>query len=60
MKSLKDENASTHNAAASALGEISPPVKNAVSALKELLKDEDEDVQKSAAEALKKIEAGKK
>ena len=39
------------------LGQMGPAAKKAIPALKEALKDEDEDVRKAAAEALKKIQA---
>jgi HEAT repeat protein len=46
-------------AAAKALGKIGPQAKNAVPALMELLKDKESNVQKAAAEALRKIQEEK-
>jgi HEAT repeat protein len=56
IKALKHEVPDTRAYTAEVLGQVGPPAKKAVGALREAMKDESPAVRKAAAEALRKIE----
>jgi HEAT repeat protein len=55
-ESLKDPDARIRYYAAKALGKIGPDARNAVSALKSAMQDNDKDTRQAATDAIKRIE----
>jgi HEAT repeat protein len=55
IEALSDEDSGVRASAASALGKIGEPAKEAITALIQALSDKDESVRRAAAEVLKKI-----